>query len=95
MSISQFRFNRRRKHPSYVFNEKDNKYQSLIITHSPVTRKKNNIRLYKNPNNNDSSTSYIVPKIVSDNKSSYNKPYKNWNFDKNDKRKIKRLIKRK
>ncbi len=47
MRKSEFRFNKKRKHPSYVFKEKNNKYHSILITHSPMTKNKINAKLYK------------------------------------------------
>lgn len=70
MSISEFRFNRRRKHPSYVFKKKNNNYHSILITHAPTTANKKNIKLYKNPKPNDNTQAYLIPKIYIDNISS-------------------------
>lgn len=95
MAKSEFRFNRRRKHPSYVFKEKNNKYHSILITHAPKTRNKNNIKLYKNPKPNDNSQAYLVLKVYKDDIKSYNKPYNNWKFHTYDKRNVKRIKKSK
>ncbi len=93
MSKSEFRYNRRRKHPSYVFKEKKNKYHSILITHAPISANNKNIKLYKNPKPNDNSQAYMIPKIYKDDISSYNKPYKGWQLHRYDKRNVKRIKK--
>ncbi len=94
MAISEFRFNRRRKHPTYVFKKRGNKYHSITITHADFTRKKKNIELYKNPNPNDKRKAYLIPKVNVDEISVFDKPKRRWFFDRNDKRKVKRIKKR-
>lgn len=84
-----FRFNKRRKHPSYVFKEKNGNYHSIIVTHSSHNGK--NIKLYRNPNRNDSSPSYFVPRVYVDAKSSYGREYKNWKLSYRDKLKYYRI----
>ena len=91
MSISKFRFNKRRKHPSYVFKEKNNKYHCIIITHSKTTKSKANIPLYKNPQREKKKQAYLVPKIYKDEKSFYGKKINNFSFHKFDKRKVKHI----
>lgn len=94
MKKSEFRFNKKRKHPSYIFKEKDNKYHSILITHAKKTSKIKNVKLYKNPEPNNSSVAYVVPKVYVDDINSYNKKtYQNWKFHKFDKRKIKNIKK--
>lgn len=92
--IPIFRFNKKRKHPSYIFYEKDDKYYSFLITHNEKYKRKDNIMLYKNPNSKDERQSYIHDKLYQDKKSDFSYVFKNWKFDKNDKRKIKRLKKK-
>ncbi len=95
MSISEFRFNKKRKHPAYVFKKKNGKYHSLSITHSSKTHRKKNIPLYKNPNPNDEEKAYVVTKICVDDISVFDKPKKKWKFHTYDRRNIKRLKKSK
>lgn len=96
MKKSEFRFNNKRKHPSYVFREKDNKYYCIVITHSPRFKNKKNIKLYKNPEPNNSTDAYVVNKIYKDEILSYNKRIlSNWKFHNYDKRNIKRIKKNK
>lgn len=70
MALSEFRFNKRKKHPSYVFKKKHDNYNSILITHAKKTRNKENIQLYKNPKPNDSSIAYVISKVYKDNISS-------------------------
>ncbi len=94
MAISEFRFNKKRKHPAYVFKQKDGKYHSLTITHSKKHKKKNTQKLYKNPSPKDTSDAYVVKKVVKDDISAYGKkPLKNWGFHTYDRRNIKKLKK--
>lgn len=93
MRKSEFRFNRRRKHPAYVYKEVNGKYYSILITHAKQTRNKKNIELHQNPNPKDSSKAYLIKSVVSDKTSSYDKPKRGWFFNRNDKRKVKRIKK--
>ena len=95
MSISEFRWNKKRKHYAYLFRNKGKLALNIIITTKPVRlvhgKAKSNIKLYKHPNPNCIKEAYVVPYVFLDNLLSfYNKLYK-WNFDINDKRKIKRI----
>lgn len=59
------------------------------MTHAKRSNNRKNIKLYRNPEPNNSSTTYVVPKIYKDDIESYNKKtYQNWKFHKFDKRKI-------
>lgn len=93
--IPFFAFNKRRKHPSYVFKEKDGKYHNLLITHSKEDKKRRNIPLYRNPNPDDNSKAYIHNKVYVDPKNSFDRVFSYWKFHSFDKRKIKRIKKNK
>ena len=92
-----FAYNRYTKHPSYVFEKnKTDEYLNLLITESKYTDRKRNLKLYKNPDPwNRDKPAHIVKEIR---KNSYkvfgfgNKTRK-WNFIKNDKKRVKKLIK--
>ncbi len=86
-----FSFNNKRKHPAYVFKEKNGKYSNILITHSAKDKKRKNIPLYKNPNPKDNSKAYVHKKIYIDDKKMFGRSFKNWTFHRNDKRIIKRL----
>ena len=98
MSVSEFRFNRRRKHYSYIFKQAGPLCFNILFSTKPYRRRDNkyykNVSLYKHPNKNSDKSIYAIPVIHIDHISSFDKQL-NWRFDKNDKRKIKRIIKRK
>ena len=79
MARSEFRYNRRRKHYSYLFKD--------------VGSKRKNIKLYKNPNPNKDSDSYMIPIVYLDSIDSFDKRKLKWSFHSHDKRKVKRLKK--
>ena len=97
MALSEFRYNRRRKHYAYLFKSVG-PFRKCIIFSTKPTRNwrekiKNNYRLSKHPNPNCAKAVYVIPKIYIDHISSFYTNSLNWNFDKNDKRIIKRIIK--
>lgn len=98
MSRSEFRYNKKRRHYSYVFKDVGSFRKNIILStkkyrthHGKI---KNNILLYKHPSGKDIET-YIIPLVYVDSDNSFDKKKLNWNFDKNDKRKIKRIKKHK
>lgn len=108
MSLSEFRFNKKRKHYAYLFKELGKKRKNILITTKPniLKHKKNNTKvilvnvpLYKHPNPNKDKildTYYLIPKIYIDELSSFeDKNLKEWSFNINDKRKVKRIKKQK
>lgn len=99
MSRSEFRYNKRRKHYLYQFKDRGDFRENIILTSKP-TRKfheriKKNIKLHKHPNPNSSKDVYVIPKVYIDDIKSFDSKVLHWNWDKNDKRKIKRIKKRK
>lgn len=54
-------FNHKRKHPSYVFGEKDSYYKFIGITHARKTKGLSNIPLPENPEISKTDKSYIRP----------------------------------
>ena len=97
MARSEFRWNKKRKHYSYLFKDVGVIRCNIVITTKPFRivhgKTKSNIKLFKHPNPNSSKTAYIIPFIYLDDESSfYEKSYK-WSFDINDKRIIKRIKK--
>ncbi len=93
MAISIFRYNRRRRHPAYIFKNKNGMYYYISLTHAPSWRNYINHKLYKNPNPNDPENSYVIQRVFSDSYRSFGRTYRNWRFDRNDKRMIKRIKK--
>lgn len=99
---SEFRYNKNRKHYSYLYKDKgDYRYNLLISTKQFVKVKKKkgvkmveNIPLYKHPNPNSDTKVYLVKRRFCDKSSSFGKKL-NWKFHLFDKRKVKRLKKKK
>ena len=99
MAISEFRYNKRRKHYSYIFKKVGHKYKNMLFTSKPNRKDhlstKKNISLYRHPNPDSAKQIYVIPIIYYDDLNSFDSKKLNWMFDKNDKRKIKRIKKRK
>ena len=97
MSRSEFRYNRKRKHYSYLYKDVGSRRKNIVLTSKPYRKehkkKKKNIKLYKNPNPNNLNDSYLIPIIYDDDISSFDERKLKWKFHPNDKRKVKRLKK--
>lgn len=99
MSRSEFRFNKRRKHYAYLFKDIKSLRKFLLFSTKPTRikhgKKKKNIKLFKHPNPKCTKEIYVIPYVYLDNIAVFSDEILNWQFDKNDKRIIKRLKKRK
>ncbi len=99
MSRSEFRYNRKRKHYSYLFKDIGQRRKNTVLTSKPYRKehkkKKKNIKLFKNPNPNSNNDSYLIPKIYVDNIDSFDERKLKWGFHPNDKRKVKRIQRKK
>ena len=104
MSISEFRWNKKRKHYSYSHKDKGSKRVNILISSKDrMIEKKNkkgertlmNIPLYRHPNPNKKGQFYVIPKNYVDDVTSFDDKVYNWKWDKNDKRSIKRIKKMK
>ena len=99
MAISEFRFNKKRKHYAYLFKKLGLYRKNILFTTKPVRiwkgKIKNNIKLYHHPNRNSRKVVYVIPIIYIDHVDSFYPTVLSWNFDKNDKRTIKRLKRKK
>ena len=97
MAISEFRFNKRRKHYSYIFKKVLFRRKNLVLITKPYRKEhkklRNNVKLYKHPNRNCDKQVYVVPIVYNDNENSFDSKKLNWTFHPNDKRKIKRIKK--
>ena len=98
MSRSEFRWNKKRKHYAYLFKDEGKLVLNIIITTKPVRlvhgKTKANIKLYKHPNPNCAKDAYIIPYVFLDDFLSFYTKIYNWDFNVNDKRKIKRIKRR-
>ena len=97
MARSEFRYNKKRKHYSYIFKDVGSKRKNVVFTTKPYRKEhdkiKNNVRLFKHPNSNSDKQVYVVPIVYFDEESSFDSKKLNWTFHPNDKRKIKRIKK--
>lgn len=101
MAISEFRYNKKRKHYSYIYGKKGEFRQNLLLSSKPTRRIKkrnrvkiiNNIKLQRHPNPNCKDDEYIMNKKHLDHVNDFGRVLNNWSFDKNDKRIVKRLKK--
>ena len=105
MSRSEFKYNKKRKHYSYLFKDVGDFRKNILLTTDSVfiDRKKgkpftkNKIPIYKHPNRNkwnDGKNYFIVNhKPYIDYKDSFSQNVYPWKWDKNDKKKVKRFKK--
>ena len=104
MSISEFRYNKKRKHYSYIYKKRGQKVRNILITSKPIVKKHKkgkdrivlrNILLSHHPNPNKEGQFYVIPRNYLDDLKDFDLRVYNWNWHKNDKRKIKRIKKQK
>ena len=105
LARSEFRWNKKRKHYSYLHKDIGSKRLNILITSKPVVVKhlddekviviKKNIPLYKHPNSNKNGKFYIIPKNYLDESNSFDSKVYKWNWNVKDKRKVKRVKKNK
>lgn len=87
-----FRFNNKRKHHAYIIDERNGKYDNILLSSKESNKGVKNIPLNKNPNPKSNVKSYLIDKLYSDEKYYFDKKeHKDWNFDKTDLNKIKRF----
>ena len=102
MTRTEFRYNKKRKHYSYIYKFKGDDRYNLLLSSKPKREvKKNgkkkyidNARLTKHPNpNKPNEKSYLMTKRYIDDKNDFGKQSKNWLFSPIDRIKIKRIKK--
>lgn len=102
MALSEFRYNKKRKHYSYIYGQKGDLRKNLLLSSKSTRKVKkrngrhkiiNNIKLQKHPNPNCKEDEYIMNKRYLDDKNDFGRKLNNWSFDKNDKRIVKRIKK--
>ena len=97
MSISEFRWNKKRKHYAYIHKKDGLKRICILISSKPYVFRKGkitirNVLLYRHPNCQRKGLFYLIPRNYADDFTSFDlKVYKTWRFDNNDKRKVKRI----
>ena len=100
---TEFRYNKKRKHYSYVYGAKGDYRRNLLLSTKPTRKVKkgkrikiiDNVVLYKHPNPDDETVVYLIKQRYIDNEKVFNKPLKDWKFHVYDKRKVKRIKKNK
>ena len=101
MALSEFRWNKKRKHYAYLFKKIGSKCMNILISTKPYVYRKGkvaiiNVPLFKHPSPNKNGQFYLVPRRYLDDYTCLKeKVYENWEFDNNDKRKVKRIKKNK
>ena len=99
MSRSEFRYNKKRKHYAYLFKDLGVFRKNILLSTKPYRivrgKQKKNVLLFKHPNKNETTVVYVIPYVYIDHYTSFDTNALLWFFDKNDKRKIKRIKKRK
>ena len=101
MSRSEFRWNKKRKHYSYLHKDIGSKRKNILITSKPTIKNRTgkivvkNVPLHHHPNPNKEGQFYVVPRNYIDELISFDEKAYKWDWHKNDKRKIKRIKKKK
>ena len=90
----EFRKNKDTGHPSYIYQKVGKKYVFIGITHSPITKSAQNIKLDKNPNPNDKKDAYFRPKAKEAPINRFKKKEKGWKLSKSDKQKADKIVKK-
>lgn len=107
MSRSEFRWNKKRKHYAYQFKDVGKRRKNFLL-HSDPSKKESwnkekqkdfdnkHTKLVRHPNVNKprNQVYYVENRIYVDDCASFSDQVYPWNWDRNDKRKIKRLKKR-
>ena len=97
MALSEFRWNKRRKHYSYLFKSVGNLRLNIALTTKSYRivhgKEKRNIKLFRHPNPNSNKDVYIIPFVYVDYSEAFFEKVYNWYFDINDKRIVKRIKK--
>lgn len=99
MSRSEFRYNKKRKHYAYLFKDLGEYRKNILLTTKSIRivrgKSKKNVLLFRSPDKNEKNVVYVIPYVYIDHLSSFDSKVLIWVFDRNDKRKIKRIKKRK
>lgn len=97
ISKNEFRYNKITKHHNYIFEEDGEDYHSLGLTTRKRTRDRNkkwhkNMPLENNPKRNDTRKSYIRYGYITQNKNTFGKVDRRFNFSNTDMPKVKSKI---
>jgi hypothetical protein len=92
IKLNRFYFTNKRKHKTYVFDKVDNKFKSVVFSHS---KKSDRDLKINNPSPKDSGYSYLQYRRYYDDEDSFGKEYPEYKIKYCDKRKVKRFLKKK
>jgi len=102
MSLSEFKYNKKRKHYAYSHKKRGSKEENILITSKPYVKKRKkgkdrivikNIVLHHHPNPIKEGKFYVIPYNYLDDSFSFDSRRYKWHWNKNDKRIIKRIKK--
>ncbi len=96
IKLDEFRRNNNKKgrgHPAYIYAKIGDEFKFIGITHAEITDNMKNIPLDANPNPNDPSKSYALPRSEKAHKASFGAKLKGWKLSDRDKEKIKHIKK--
>ena len=102
MTRTEFRYNKKRKHYSYIYSCRGDYRQNLLISSKPdrvvhkdgKKKRIKNIKLSKHPNpNKNGEESYLMTKRCLDHKDNFGPVKKNWFFSILDRLKVKKVKK--
>ena len=99
MALSEFRWNKKRQHYSYLFKQCGDLRKNILLSTKPKvidkrkSKEADNVKLYKHPNPNSNKEVYAIPRVYLDHYSSFDNRTYNWNFHNFDKRNIKKIKK--
>lgn len=104
MTLSKFKWNKKRKHYAYCHKKRGAKEENILITSKPFVKKRKrgrekvvlrNIPLHHHPNPDKEGQFYVIPRNYLDDSSSFEDKVYNWKWQSHDKRKIKHIKKQK
>ena len=91
----EFRKYKNEPHPKYVYERNGEDFNYLSMTHKPPNgAERDYVKLERSANPNDSRSAYISMKSERDNMRNFGARKKDWSFTKNDKKKVKGIIKK-
>lgn len=91
---NEFRYNKKTKHPNYIFEDDGTNYAAVGLTHSSKTFGKKNMPLKDNPQRRKSKKAYVRNDYIIDTHQSFGKKRNDFSFSKEDYPKVKSKIRK-
>lgn len=91
---NEFRYNYNEKHTNYIFEEENNVYHAIGLTHHAKTFHKKNMPLSQNPKKGKKEEAYVRNGIITDKKANYSNIDKRFTFSKSDFKNVKAKIRK-